>query len=180
MPEVEIRPTIKNDLDHLTAILTGYYSSRVWQLDRLANDETMAAHFREVRLPREARLDYPRSLAQIFSSLNEPHELFLTAVMDGAAVGFIRISDQVAPRTAWVKDLLVHEDLRKRGIGAALLLAGLDWSAESGFRRLVMEMQSKNYPAICLARKLGFEFAGFSDQFYSNQDIALFFGRSLK
>jgi ribosomal protein S18 acetylase RimI-like enzyme len=180
MPEVEIRPTLDLDLSHLMAIKPDYLSSRVWQLDRLTNDEGMGGFFREVRLPREARIDYPRPAAQIFAAVEQNYEVFLTALLDGIPVGYLRLSDQVAPTTAWVKDWAVRGDLRRRGIGAALLLAGLDWSAESGFRRIVVEMQSKNHPAISLVRKLGFEFSGFSDQFYTNHDIALFFGRPLK
>jgi ribosomal protein S18 acetylase RimI-like enzyme len=180
MPEVEIRPATKNDLNTLLAILPVYSSNRVWQLDRLSNDGDMGGFFREVRLPRESRIEYPRTSGQIFSGLGEQHEIFLAAVMGGTAVGYIHLSDQVAPSTIWVKDWVVQEDLRLRGIGAALLLSGLDWSSEAGYRRMVVEMQSKNYPAIRLVRKLGFDFSGFSDQFYSNQDIALFFGRSLR
>jgi len=68
-----------------------------------------------------------------------------------------------------------------RGIGAALLLAALEWSVEQReFRQVVVEMQSKNYPAYSLVRKLGFDFAGFSDQFYFNKDIALFFSCALR
>jgi ribosomal protein S18 acetylase RimI-like enzyme len=180
MPEVEIRPAISDDLDVLKAILPLYQSSRVWQLDRLGNDGDMQAVFREVRLPRESRVDYPRTPAQVFAGFEAGFDSYLTAVMGSIPVGYIHLSDQVAPRTAWVKDWVVRGDLRMRGIGAALLLAALDWSAETGFRRMVVEMQSKNYPAITLVRKLGFEFSGFSDQFYSNQDIALFFGRALR
>jgi RimJ/RimL family protein N-acetyltransferase len=36
-------------------------------------------------------------------------------------------------------------------------------------------MQSKNHPAIAMARKLGFSYAGYSDRYYVDQDIALFF-----
>ena len=180
MPEVEIRPANQTDLPQLMALQPVYNSSRVWQLDKMSADGTLGAQFREVRLPREARIEYSRGINQVFLSFSEEHEYFLTALIDDQPIGFIHLSDRVAPRTAWVKDLIVREELRHRGIGAALLLAGLDWSAENGYRRVVVEMQSKNYPAICLVRKLGFEFAGYSDQFYSNQDIALFFGRPLK
>jgi RimJ/RimL family protein N-acetyltransferase len=41
-------------------------------------------------------------------------------------------------------------------------------------------MQSKNHPAIQLAHKLGFEFCGYNDHYFSNQDIALFFSRPLR
>ena len=180
MPEVQIRPVMKDDLESLKLISTTYSSSRVWQLERPADDGGMGSLFREVRLPRDARIEYPRSAGQIFWGFDQNKDLFLTAVMDGIPVGYLHLSNEVAPQTAWVKDWVVREDLRRRGIGATLLLAGQEWSAEADYRRIVVEMQSKNYPAICLVRKLGFEFSGFSDQFYSNQDIALFFGRALR
>ena len=47
-------------------------------------------------------------------------------------------------------------------------------------RRLVLEVISKNQPGIRLAQKFGFEFCGYNDQYYPNQDVALFFGRALK
>jgi hypothetical protein len=42
-----------------------------------------------------------------------------------------------------------------------------------------MEMTTKNNPAICMARKLGYEFCGYNDHYYETQDIALYFGRSI-
>jgi hypothetical protein len=41
-------------------------------------------------------------------------------------------------------------------------------------------MQSKNYPAVHMAMKLGYEFSGYQDHFYANGDIALFFTRYLR
>jgi len=40
---------------------------------------------------------------------------------------------------------------------------------------MILEMQSKNYPAISLARKMGFVFSGYSDRYYPDREIALFF-----
>jgi ribosomal protein S18 acetylase RimI-like enzyme len=38
-------------------------------------------------------------------------------------------------------------------------------------------MQSKNDPAIAMATKLGFKFFGFRDNYFPNDDLAIFFGR---
>ena len=46
--------------------------------------------------------------------------------------------------------------------------------------RAMLEMPSKNNPAMRLAQKLGYEFCGYNDQYYETQDIALFFGRSIR
>jgi hypothetical protein len=40
-------------------------------------------------------------------------------------------------------------------------------------------VQSKKYPAICFLEKNGFDFCGYNERFYRNQDIALYFGRGL-
>jgi ribosomal protein S18 acetylase RimI-like enzyme len=45
---------------------------------------------------------------------------------------------------------------------------------------MVLEMQPKNYPAIQLAQKLGFDFCGYNDRYYANRDIALFFAKGLR
>jgi ribosomal protein S18 acetylase RimI-like enzyme len=47
-------------------------------------------------------------------------------------------------------------------------------------RRIILEMQPKNYPAIKLTQKLGFELCGYNDHYYANQDIALFFSKWLR
>lgn len=180
MPEIEIRPILNSDVAVLSGIDLSYSSSHVWQLDRLSDDGVLGSNFREVRLPRETKVEYPRTTPQILAGFQNTGQVILVAVINNHPVGFIRISDQVAPRTAWVKDWVVQDSLRRKGIGSALLLAALEWSLEESFRRTVVEVQSKNYPAIKLVRKLGFEFAGFHDQYYSNQDIALFFARSLR
>jgi ribosomal protein S18 acetylase RimI-like enzyme len=69
--------------------------------------------------------------------------------------------------------------LRRQGIGKALLLAAEDWAVHRGNFRLILELQSKNHPGISLARKRGYEFCGYIDRYYPNQDIALFFGKSV-
>jgi ribosomal protein S18 acetylase RimI-like enzyme len=180
MPEIEIRPIINSDVSVLMGLDLSYSSTCVWQMDRLSDEGVIGSNFREVRLPRETKVEYPRSTTQIFADAQNAGQVVLAAVINNLPVGFVRISDQVSPRTGWVKDWGVQDSLRRKGIGSALLLAALEWSVEESFRRTVVEVQSKNYPAIKLVRKLGFEFAGFNDQYYSNQDIALFFARSLR
>jgi ribosomal protein S18 acetylase RimI-like enzyme len=42
------------------------------------------------------------------------------------------------------------------------------------------EATTKIYPALSFYQKLGFRFCGFSDHYYVNQDIALFFVLTLR
>ena len=73
-----------------------------------------------------------------------------------------------------------HPDLRRQGIGSALLLATHEWGLAHESRNLVLEIQPKNYPAIRMAQKLGFEFCGYNDRYFANRDIGLFFAKSLR
>jgi len=47
-------------------------------------------------------------------------------------------------------------------------------------QRLLLEVQPKNYPAIQMAKKLGFELCGYNDHYFANHDIALFFSKWMK
>jgi ribosomal protein S18 acetylase RimI-like enzyme len=69
---------------------------------------------------------------------------------------------------------------RRQGVASALLGAAQDWASARSHRRLILEMQSKNVPGIRLAQKFGYEFCGYNDHYYLNQDVALFFAKALK
>ncbi len=81
---------------------------------------------------------------------------------------------------AWITDLAVERSYRRQGIASALVLGAQNWALSKGLRRGIIEMPSKNFPAINLALKLGYEFCGYNDQYYASQDVTLFFGRALK
>jgi RimJ/RimL family protein N-acetyltransferase len=175
MPEVAIRPALSSDLPALIDIAPFYQTGRVWQMDRNFTEGQFVIHFREIRLPRPVKVEYPRHLSQIFNEHWLENQNFLVAAIGPELVGYCRISLTTAPKTLWVQDLVVAEYHRQKGIGTALVVAAQDWGAERGARRMTVEMQSKNYAAIQLMRKLGFELSGYNDQYYLNQDIALFF-----
>ena len=77
-------------------------------------------------------------------------------------------------------DLVVDEYWRRKGVATALYYAARDWGLARKNLRITLELSSKNYPAICFSRKHGFEFTGFNDNYFNNNDIALFFSRLLK
>lgn len=179
MPEIEIRPAVPADLPVLAGLGHSYETQYVWQMDRAVEDGQTLVNFREVRLPRSVKVDYPYARTVLADEWGQ-QAVVLVAAIGSETVGYLRIKDRLIPNTAWVTDLVVKPQLRRQGIASGLILAGQDWSAQRGLRRFMIEMQSKNYPAICLARKLRFEFSGYHDHFYANQDIALFFSRFLR
>jgi ribosomal protein S18 acetylase RimI-like enzyme len=56
-------------------------------------------------------------------------------------------------------------------VGKKLMDAARDYAISTGMRRLVLETQSCNYPAISFCLKYGFEVAGFDTACYSKRDI---------
>ena len=179
MPEIEIRPAITADIHQLVALEHSYTSDYVWQIDIDAENDVGArpqvqVFFREIRLPRSVRVEYPRK-SQILTDDWQQRAGLLVAVYEGEAVGYVSLNINIAPATAWINDLVVKRRLRRQGIGTALVMATQNWAGAHVCRRVVLEMQSKNYPAIRLAKKLGFDFCGYNEWYFSNHDIALFF-----
>ncbi|MEK6220834.1 MAG: GNAT family N-acetyltransferase [Chloroflexota bacterium] len=101
----------------------------------------------------------------------------LAAEIQNEFAGYIRL--QIAQNTGlvYVNDLAVQRKHRHHGVGTALLLGAQTWAANHGADRIVLEMQSKNFPAISLVNKLGFEFCGYNDRYYDSLEIALFFAK---
>jgi ribosomal protein S18 acetylase RimI-like enzyme len=179
MPEIEIRAANLTELSALLKMDHSYQTTHVWQMDRSVEKGQISIYFREVRLPRPVRVSYPNQPENITAELSKAGNL-LIAVMNETAVGYIQVREIQNTDTGWISNLAVVEELRRKGIGGALVLAVQNWASKRGLRRVVLEMQSKNYPAIQLANKLGYEFSGYNDHYFENRDIALFFSSFLR
>lgn len=174
----EIHPLEESHLIAIADLDHSYHTDYVWQTEFNTEKDQVGVTFREVRLPRSMHVEYPRSSEERVGFGTENSGGF-SAFLNGDIAGYIYVHIDKAPGAAWLSEVVVMRRLRRQGIGSALVLQAQKWGREQGCRRIVMEMQTKNYPAICMATKLGYEFSGFSDNYYSNQDIALFFNRRL-
>lgn len=175
MPEIEIRPAVATDIKTLISLDHVIESDYVWQVDIHKSSGEVDVLLREVRLPRTVSVHYPRTTQTLVDDWNKSPTL--VAVHSNQLVGYLRLTDQMAPGTVWITDLIVGKNYRKKGIATALIIAAHQWALQRGSRRAVMEMPSKNSAAIKLAQKLGYEFCGYNDQYYVSRDVALFFGR---
>jgi len=179
MSELQIRPTVATDLTRLMGIDHSMTSDAVWQLEIRRNTGQVAATFREVRLPRSIQVPYPHNhfaLADDWVS----RSMMYTAIKNGDPIGYISLLERGTASTVWVLDLVIDMAHRRSGVAIALLASGQAWAESRAHRRLILEVQSKNVPAIRLAQKSGFEFCGYNDQYYLNKDVALFFAKILK
>jgi ribosomal protein S18 acetylase RimI-like enzyme len=179
MPEVQIRSAVASDLSALMALDHSCQTEYVWQMEVHHEDGQLGAIFREIRLPRSVSVLYPRPVSALSESWNHRSGV-LVAVVGKQTVGYVRTNDAILPRTAWLLDLVVSPRFRRQGIASTLVLAAQSWGVDRKNRRALLEMPSKNNPAVRFAQKLGYEFCGYNDQYYDTQDIALFFGRSIR
>ena len=179
MPDVEISRAVATDIRILMAIDHTCQTDYVWQMDIQRDEGQMGAIFREIRLPRSVSVPYPRPIANLPDTWNRRSGM-LVALIDDQEIGYIRMSDLIVPHTAWLTDIVVSPRFRRQGVGMALMLAAQSWAVDRKDTRVLVEMPSKNNPMLCLARKLGYEFCGYNDLYYETQDIALYFGRSIR
>jgi len=175
MPEIEIRPVEEEHIAALTKIDHSYTSDHVWQMDPQYISGNIGAAFREVRLPRTAKVDYPRP-TNAFKNNWDSYSGVLVALHSDQPVGYTSLVENMIPITTLMLDLVVDPGLRRQGIGSALTLAALEWAlAQTKSHRLVLGMQTKNFPGINLAQRLGFDYCGYIDNYYPNRDIVIFF-----
>ena len=179
MTEVQIRPAVATDVNTLMAFDPSCQSDYVWQMDIQREDGQVGAIFREIRLPRTVTVAYPRSVSMLSETWNRRSGM-LVAVIDEQVVAYTRMNDAIVQHTAWITDLVVSPRYRRQEIAILLMQSVQTWAVQRKNQRVLLEMSSKNNPAIRLAQKLGFEFCGYNDAYYEQQDIALFFGRFIR
>jgi ribosomal protein S18 acetylase RimI-like enzyme len=133
-------------------------------------------NFNRVRLPRRVFVPYPNNKNAIFKDIDEA-QAFLIAEVSKNPVGYIKVVSEKDPHTAKITDLVISANNRRQGIGSGLLVAVMDLLAHRDVNMMIIELQSKNDPAIKMVKKMGFKFCGFRDYYFSNQELALFYSR---
>jgi ribosomal protein S18 acetylase RimI-like enzyme len=179
MTEIQIRPTVASDLIRLMGFDHSSNSETVWQLELRREAGQVAATFREVRLPRAIPVAYPRNPFSLKDEWGK-RSMMYTALISQELVGYVSLVERSMDSMTYITDLVVNAAHRRGGVGSALLGAAQEWAAGRSCRRMILEVQSKNLPAIRLSQKFGYEFCGYNDQYYLTQDVVLFFGKSLK
>lgn len=174
MLNMNIRPAISTDIPKMISLDHNYATDHVWQMTMDLTEIQTQVTFREVRLPREVHVNYPRTYRLLVDNWTD-RDLLLLAEEGEDILGYLSLQLGLAPASAWIEDLVVDRLKRRRGTGSALIMAAREWCGKKRLHRLTMEMQPKNYPAVQFAYKLGFEFSGYNDQYYRDQEIAIFF-----
>jgi ribosomal-protein-alanine N-acetyltransferase len=128
---------------------------------------TTPAQIDEVLVIEEAAFTSPWTRAMYLAEL-ENHGVsfcFLAKSDDGRAVGFCslwRVADELH-----INNLAVLPDVRRAGIGSALLRHVLRHGADSGALRATLEVRQSNDAARVLYERFGFTVAGVRRAYYS-------------
>lgn len=179
MDAFRLRSVVNADLPGLISLDHSSTSDHVWQLElrRDPRGNQISATFREVRLPRPVGLAYPNDPLLLADTWKQK-AMLCVATAGSDVIGYLALA-QPRARVGWITDVVVGPPWRRKGVASALLREAHRWCGAQGNNMLFFEMQSKNYPALMLSQKLGYEFCGYNDRYYSNQDIALLFALAI-
>jgi|Deesub1362B_J571_1020462.scaffolds.fasta_scaffold00355_17 ribosomal-protein-alanine N-acetyltransferase len=107
----------------------------------------------------------PWSESCFLSELNNPHSILLVATReDREVLGYICASH--VAEVAEIKDIAVREDIRRRGIGKALLKSALERLKTLGCKEVFLEVRVSNIAARRLYEAMGFKMVGLRRQYY--------------
>lgn len=175
---MDIRPAQPRDLELCLGLDPTYETDYVWQMESTRQPGAISVGFRVTRLPRTMRVPAATSRDALVEHF-ERGECFLIADDREQVRGFLDATLDTWKHVLWINHLVVAQEQRRSGIGSALVRASFDWAHARGVERLIVETQTKNYPASSLLQKRGFTFCGFNDHYYASRDIAIFFALTL-
>lgn len=118
----------------------------------------------EVLQIEEATFSIPWTMNGFFTYLIREDALFLSAVEDGAVVGYIGLI--TAGPEADITNVAVKESVRKKGVGKQLVKEMLRQAEKRGVEDVFLEVRVGNDPAIRLYRSFGFEEVGVRKDYY--------------
>jgi ribosomal protein S18 acetylase RimI-like enzyme len=176
---VQIYPAELIDLNDCYTMSGAYTTDYVWQLQASNNGRRTDIRFDAIRLPRSMQVAYPRSPDELLEHWDQAGCFLVARNSQDELLGFLDAWPQPWQEMLWIFNLVVDKSCRREGIGTLLLQAARRWAAQQHLRKMMLEIQTKNHPAISFAQKLGFQFCGYNERYYTNGDIALFFYQNI-
>ena len=169
-----IRSATTADFEHCQAMDHRSHTKYVWQMDYKESNPLTSIRFQPVRLPRQLQLTYPHGPQQVLERWGEV-SCFLVGELQTLICAYMTLTLEIRKECAWINDLVIKPQDRRRGHGSHLLAIGRQWAWSQQVKRLMVAISTKNYPAIQFYKKNGFTFCGYNEFWYPSGDIALFF-----
>ncbi len=164
---------------------SSFFTTHVWQMEELRPDpfagtnEEVAVIFREVRLPRPRSVTPRVETRQLVETLQNS-DLFLVAEDDDKIQGYLGLSLDGSQKIGLITTVVVNPSRRQKGVGRRLVDKAKNWAERGRLWSLMLETQTKNYPAVRFFQKSGFSFCGYNDHYYPDGEIAIFFAYKLR
>lgn len=175
-----IRDAVTDDVAACTALDHSYETQHVWQM-HIDQEDGWHVRFRTERLPRTLETAVLSNPTRLRAALPADQCFLVAARRDTeSVVAYLSMRNDPTYAIGHVHDLVVTREQRHQTIGTRLLKVAMQWAKEHDLTRLILETQTKNYPAINFCQAAGFSFCGFNDQYYPNRDIAVFFSLTLR
>jgi len=178
-----IRDAIESDVATCLALDHSYETEHVWQMNIFQDEHaSWQVAFRAERLPRKITVDQAANERRLRLALHD-ETCFLVAVGKADAqmmLGYLTMSYDPIHQNALIQDLIVSQEFRHSDVTTRLFGVARRWAVEQDAYRLLIEVQTKNFPIIQFCQSRGLRFCGFNDQYFPNQDIAVFFGQALR
>jgi GNAT superfamily N-acetyltransferase len=200
---VEIRAAEEDDLHMCLALDDSYTSTHTWQVESVRGepgaapvnlnsnlvlgDSPLSITFRPVKLPRARKIMGPvassvrdgngtSSLARL--QAYKSADLVLMAEQGPKLCGYLVLTMVPSSGIGWISALVVANSMRRQGVGSMMMAAARRWGRYGqghNLRAFMLEVPTKNYPAVAFCRKEGFHLCGYTDYSFSNGDIVLLF-----
>lgn len=172
---MQIRPMVPADLERLADIDGTIESTRYLHVER--EGEGLAVTWRVDERPLRTKLIAPNPIGddlrfrvrQVVSGIEEG--LAWVAEHEGALAGLVLAQAQPAEGVLRIFDLRSDYDLRRRGVGSALLFRAIGEAREKQLRAVMAVIEGNNLPGARFLLKSGFELAGLNTQQMSNHDL---------
>jgi ribosomal protein S18 acetylase RimI-like enzyme len=175
---MQIRPAELPDLNACYLLNGNYATDYVWQMQNRNQGHRIDIRFDRVRLPRKMQVEYPRSPNELLEHWQQEGCFLVIRNRQEQVVGYLDALPQAWQHLVWIHNLVIAPEYRRQGAAGKLLAAAKQWAGQQLLNTIMLEIQTKNYPAIAFAQKHGFKFCGFNERYYTNGDIALHFYHS--
>ena len=180
-PGFLIRDGLENDIPACLQLDHRYETDSVWQMTMDEGKGQWQISFNMQRLPRTLEAIYAASEKRLRLVLPADQCFLVTVTKEANEVlGYLTMRRDEAYQIALIQDIVVSYPYRRQHIGTRLMSIARQWAKEHHLQQLMIENQTKNYPGIIFCQQNGFAFCGFNDQYFPNQDIAIFFSQSLR
>jgi RimJ/RimL family protein N-acetyltransferase len=137
--EVVVRPAREQDLDAIVELFVEVAAEGRW-------------------IGTEPPVDRDRRRRRLAETLDQEREVVLVAEAGGRIIG--QLGMDLAGYGVADLGMLVSEGWRGRGVGSALLRAGIEWARGAGAHKVALQVWPHNAAALALYEKFGFQREG--------------------